>query len=392
MTSRVEDIAEKGTKTTSVSSIHNIYLLLHHIILSVLLHLYIQNITNLVQHILLAIMLSTNPIAILVILISLFYSASKVTSTRILDRLFLPSLLTGPQSLAFDSIGGGPYTGVSDGRILKYEETYSGFVEFAYTWQDRNKTICDGISDFSTLQETCGRPLGLSFYYQTGELFIADAYLGLVKVPYYGGAATQLVAHAQGSNPFGFLSGVDVEPDTGTVYFTEASSGFKLRDIRELLKNTDDYSGNLYKYDPSTNQTSLLLSNLAVAAGVAVSGNGSFVLVSECNAHRIRRFWLAGPKANTSEVFLQLPGRPENIKRNSKNEFWVAMNYPFGTPPPPRPPVLPLGLRVNEDGEVLEAVPLVDEFGTESVSEIQEFNGTLYASSLHVSYANIFKV
>lgn len=93
----------------------------------------------------------------------------------------------------------------------------------------RNKTICDGISDFSTLQETCGRPLGLSFYYQTGELFIADAYLGLVKVPYYGGAATQLVAHAQGSNPFGFLSGVDVEPDTGTVYFTEASSGFKLR-------------------------------------------------------------------------------------------------------------------------------------------------------------------
>lgn len=142
MTSRVEDIAEKGTKTTSVSSIHNIYLLLHHIILSVLLHLYIQNITNLVQHILLAIMLSTNPIAILVILISLFYSASKVTSTRILDRLFLPSLLTGPQSLAFDSIGGGPYTGVSDGRILKYEETYSGFVEFAYTWQDRYVSVC----------------------------------------------------------------------------------------------------------------------------------------------------------------------------------------------------------------------------------------------------------
>lgn len=158
------------------------------------------------------------------------------------------------------------------------------------------------------------------------------------------------------------------------------------RDLHELLKNTD-YSGNLYKYDPTTDQTSLLLSNLAVA----VSDNGSFVLVSELNSHRIRRFWLAGPKANIS-VLLQIPGRPENIKRNSKNEFWVAMNYPFGSPQPPKPPVLPLGLRVNEDGEVLEAVPLVDEFGTESVSEIQEFNGTLYASSLHVSYANIFKV
>uniref|UniRef100_A0A0R0K8U5 Strictosidine synthase conserved region domain-containing protein n=1 Tax=Glycine max TaxID=3847 RepID=A0A0R0K8U5_SOYBN len=325
-------------------------------------------------------MLSTNTIAILVILISLFYSPSKDASTRILHRLFFPSSLTGPQSLAFDSIGGGPYTGVSDGRILKYEETYSGFVEFAYTLQNRNKTICDGISDFSTLQETCGRPLGLSFYYQTGELFIADAYLGPVKVPYYGGTATQLVADAQG-NPF-WISFQDLDPETGSVYFTEASSSFKLRDLHELLKNTD-YSGNLYKYDPTTDQTSLLLSNLAVA----VSDNGSFVLVSELNSHRIRRFWLAGPKANIS-VLLQIPGRPENIKRNSKNEFWVAMNYPFGSPLPPKPPVLPLGLRVNED----EAVPLVDEFGTESVSEIQEFNGTLYASSLHVSYANIFKV
>ncbi|KAL3024755.1 hypothetical protein AAZX31_04G143100 [Glycine max] len=318
-------------------------------------------------------MLSTNTIAILVILISLFYSPSKDASTRILHRLFFPSSLTGPQSLAFDSIGGGPYTGVSDGRILKYEETYSGFVEFAYTLQNRNKTICDGISDFSTLQETCGRPLGLSFYYQTGELFIADAYLGPVKVPYYGGTATQLVADAQG-NPF-------------WISFQEASSSFKLRDLHELLKNTD-YSGNLYKYDPTTDQTSLLLSNLAVA----VSDNGSFVLVSELNSHRIRRFWLAGPKANIS-VLLQIPGRPENIKRNSKNEFWVAMNYPFGSPQPPKPPVLPSRTQSQRGWlKVLEAVPLVDEFGTESVSEIQEFNGTLYASSLHVSYAIIFKV
>ncbi|KAK7411284.1 hypothetical protein VNO78_02717 [Psophocarpus tetragonolobus] len=38
-------------------------------------------------------------------------------------------------------------------------------------------------------------------------------------------------------------------------------------------------------------------------------------------ANRIHEFWLAGPKA-----FLQLPGRPEKIKRNSKNEFWVAMS------------------------------------------------------------------
>lgn len=71
-----------------------------------------------------------------------------VASTRLLDRLFLPTSLTGPQSLAFDSIGGGPYTGVSDGRILKYEETYSGFVEFAYTWQGRYVFQCVFVFSF----------------------------------------------------------------------------------------------------------------------------------------------------------------------------------------------------------------------------------------------------
>lgn len=160
------------------------------------------------------------------------------------------------------------------------------------------------------------------------------------------------------------------------------------RDLQKLLNSTDN-SGNLFRYDPATNQTLLLLSDLAMATGVAVSNNGSFVLVSEYMANRIQRFWLTGPKANTSAIFLQLPGRPDHIKRNSNNEFWVAMNYPFGPPPPPIPPVLPLGLRVNEEGIVLQIVPFVEEYGTESVSEVQEFNGTLYTASLDVSYVNV---
>lgn len=160
------------------------------------------------------------------------------------------------------------------------------------------------------------------------------------------------------------------------------------RDLQQLLNSTD-CSGKLFRYDPATNETTTLLSDLSVATGVAVSNNGSFVLVSEYLANRIQRFWLTGPKENTSDIFLELPGRPDNIKRTSGNEFWVAMNYPFGSPPPPIPPVLPLGLRVNEEGVIIQAVPLVEEFGTESVSEVQESEGKLYATSLHVSYANI---
>lgn len=134
----------------------------------------------------------------------------------------------------------------------------------------------------------------------------------------------------------------------------------------------------------------MLLKDLAVASGVAVSKDGSYVLVSEFKGNRIRRLWVKGDKQNTSDTFLELPGRPDNIKRNSAGEFWVAVNSQMGPPPPPRPPVLPLAVRVNEEGYVLQVVPLVEEFGTEAASEVQEFNGTLYAASLHVSYANVF--
>ncbi|AES65890.2 strictosidine synthase [Medicago truncatula] len=230
--------------------------------------------------------------------------------------------------------------------------------------------------------------MGLSFNYKTKELYIADAYYGLVKVPYDGGAATQLVSNVLG-NPFGFLAGADVDPNTGIVYFTEASYYHKIRDLRNLLNSRDIFSGSLFRYNPTTKVTTLLLRNLAMATGVAVSSNGSFVLVSEYKANRIRRFWLTGPNAYTSDIFLWLPGRPDNIKRTSKNEFWVAVNYPFGSPPPPVPPVLPLGLRINEQGLILEAVPLVEGFGTGSVSEVHEAEGKLYATSLRDSYVNI---
>lgn len=39
----------------------------------------------------------------------------------------------GPESIAFDSLGGGPYTGVSDGRILKWNEKDNRWIEYAST-------------------------------------------------------------------------------------------------------------------------------------------------------------------------------------------------------------------------------------------------------------------
>ncbi len=43
----------------------------------------------------------------------------------------------GPESLVFDSHGEGPYTGVADGRILKWEGEERGWTQFAVTSSNR---------------------------------------------------------------------------------------------------------------------------------------------------------------------------------------------------------------------------------------------------------------
>jgi len=52
-------------------------------------------------------------------------------------KLQLPSPVTGPESLAFDRNGGGPYVGSSDGRIFKYIGPDEGFKEYAFTSPNR---------------------------------------------------------------------------------------------------------------------------------------------------------------------------------------------------------------------------------------------------------------
>lgn len=281
--------------------------------------------------------------------------------------------------------------------------------------------MCDGSID-PALEATCGRPLGLGFNYRTGDLYMVDAYLGLVVVGSSGGIATQLAAAAEGI-PFRFLAGLDVDQGNGMVYFTEASTRFQLRypqeneqkkqkrssffffvtitalkivtyincrDMQELIASNDS-TGSLFRYDPQSREVRVLLGGLSVAVGVAVSRDGMFVLVAELTANRIRRFWLGGPKANTSEVFMELLGKPSNIKRNERGEFWVAINNALGPPAPPESLVMPLGLRLSNDGRVLEVAPLVGACQISAISEVQERNGELYVASLVAAYASIYR-
>ncbi|EXC38579.1 hypothetical protein L484_000187 [Morus notabilis] len=51
---------------------------------------------------------------------------------------FLPIVgALSPESYAFDSLGDGPYTGESDGRIIKWQEDQQRWIDFAVTSPNR---------------------------------------------------------------------------------------------------------------------------------------------------------------------------------------------------------------------------------------------------------------
>lgn len=210
----------------------------------------------------------------------------------------------GPESTAVDAAGR-VYTGVADGRILRFDPARGAF---------------------ETVARTGGRPLGLAFGPE-GTLYVCDAEKGLLSLA-PGSSEPRTLATGHGGVPFRLADDVDVGAD-GTVYFSDASSRFGVGQTREEVMEHAG-RGRLLAWRPATGTTELLLSGLQFANGVAVAGDGASVLVNETGAYRITRYWLAGPKKGTSEVFFDdLPGLPDNLTLSrSRGIFWVALFSP----------------------------------------------------------------
>lgn len=88
-------------------------------------------------------------------------------------------------------------------------------------------------------------------------------------------------------------------------------------------------NGALYRYLPATGITERLVDNLHFANGVVVDSAEAYVLVAETGAFRIKRHWMAGPKAGTTEVFIEgLPGWPDGISRGTDGLVYVTLISP----------------------------------------------------------------
>lgn len=172
------------------------------------------------------------------------------------------------------------------------------------------------------------------------------------------------------------------------------------------------------KYDPQSQQVIVLLENLSFPNGVALSEDGSYLILAETTYCRILRYWLKTSKAGTVETFAQLPGFPDNIKRSPRGGYWVAIHTrrrmitewiisnPWIGNGLLKLPIdimkayavfskytgSGLAVRLSEDGDVLET--LEDKIGNRfrSLSEVQEKDGVLWMGSIAMPFVGMYKM
>lgn len=321
--------------------------------------------------------------------------------------------IQGPESVAFDLKGRGPYSGVADGRVMFWNG--EEWTEFAYTSSNRSE-ICDpkpSPLSYVKNEHICGRPLGLRFDKKTGDLYIADAYLGLMKVGPEGGLATSLSTEAEGV-PLGFTNDLDIDDD-GNVYFTDSSIKYQRRNFIQLVFSSDD-SGRLLKYNPHTKETTVLMRNIQFPNGVSLSKDGTFFVFCEGVIGRLQKYWLKGEKAGTSEVLAVLPGYPDNVRTNEKGEFWVAIHarrnifssfyskYPkirkiiLKLPVPARIQFLiqiggrfhAIVVKYSPDGKLLQILEDSQGKVVRAVSEAEERDGKLWLGSVLMPFIAVY--
>lgn len=256
-----------------------------------------------------------------------------------------------------------------------------------------------------TFATTGGRPLGLEFDEQ-GNLFVANAYLGLQMITPDGKVI--LLTDQVDGHMIRYADDVDVAAD-GSVYFSDASSKFGPMDttgtmaasILDIMEHAGN--GRVLRYDPATEETTVVMSGLTFSNGVAISDDQQFLLVNETGEYRVWRHWLAGARAGESEVILDnLPAFPDNVNSGMQGRFWIGLvsprdkllddlgPYPFlrkivmRLPEALRPAAVPTShvIAIDADGTVL--MSLQDSTATFPVlTGVLETESALYLTSLY---------
>ena len=215
----------------------------------------------------------------------------------------------GPEDIAMGP-DGRVYTATSDGNVLRFAQNGANVEVFA---------------------NAGGRPLGMEFD-GDGNLILANAHLGLQKISPAG--EVTVLADEYGGAKIAYPDDLAIADD-GMIYFSDASAKFGASNnggsyqasLLDLMEHGGH--GRVFRYDPTSGETSLVIDGLNFANGVAVSEDQQYILISETGAYRILRYWIAGPNSGTLDVILDnLPGVPDNINNGLSGKFWVGLVAP----------------------------------------------------------------
>ena len=226
-------------------------------------------------------------------------------------RRVFQDTVQGPE--AFAAANGYVYTGLKDGRIIRFNLE---------------------LSDFETILEStcaineCGRPLGLKFHPRdANKLYVAYSRKGLLLYHLDTKQWETLVDCRQpgeGITPLMILN--DMVPlSNDSVFFTDMSDKYGFHEVEEEVVEGRPH-GRLFHYNPTDKSLRVVLESLHSPNGMAVGPDEQFVLFPETSRARVIRYYLKGSKAGTVDIFADnLPGLPDNITPSSGGGYWVGL-------------------------------------------------------------------
>jgi sugar lactone lactonase YvrE len=176
-----------------------------------------------------------------------------------------------------------------------------------------------------TLARLGGQNLGLAWL-DARTLAVANQPRGLFLLDAQTGRSRKLE-----TPDVRYPNGIAVSSDGKTLYFTDSSDkyyGKPWKYMYDLLEARPH--GRLFSLDLTTNRLEMLMDGLFYPNGIVTGPGGDYLLFNETYRYRIRRYWLRGTKAGSSDLFAEgLPGFPDGLSRDGETgRYWVAMFTP----------------------------------------------------------------
>ncbi|XP_047308310.1 protein STRICTOSIDINE SYNTHASE-LIKE 4-like [Impatiens glandulifera] len=290
--------------------------------------------------------------------------------------------LRQPEDVCVDKEGT-IYAATRDGWIKKFNKEDD-------SWENWKKFETNGLLGITATRD--------------GSIIACDVHKGLVKFDEDG--VSVLTSQVNGTK-IKFADDV-IEASDGSLYFSVASTKYSLHNWHLDMLEAKPH-GQLLKYDPSIDETSIVIDGLGFANGVALSANEDFLVVCETWKFRCLKYWLKGNEIGKIEVFVDnLPGGPDNINLAPDGSFWIAIlelispRYEFVHTSKTAKHILAIfpslfarvtGLHkkamvihVTEDGKIIDRFDDPDGTSISFLTSAVEFDNHLYLGSLNSNF------